>query len=777
MAPLKYLLKSVVLLVAAGGAFQAIAEDSAKASSSTLVLADGGTAKVVIGVKADDAETTRTAAQDLAQELKNVTGAEFSIVDAENIAPEQPAILVGSAANKSLTTLGVDLKALGTDGIAIKTDGNRLLLSGGEPRGVLYAAYTFLEKYVGVEWWTSAACWAPKISTLSIPALNHVYRPKFLYRDPFYRDLVKNPAFAVKLKRNGFVQGLDKEGIPKSLGGHMSLIGFVHTFYNLIPPSIYFEKHPEWFSEVNGKRTGDSAQLCLTNPELKKELIRRAIEQVKADPDAGIISISQNDNQRRCQCVDCLELESEEGGPSGPLISFINDVAGEIAKVAPNYYVDTIAYQYTQKPPLNIAPASNVIIRLCSVECDNSVALDEPKNAAFMEDMAKWSTISQHLFIWDYTVDFMDCLRLHPNLIPMTKNISTFANAGVIGVFEQGFDATDQFSDFIALKAWVIAHQLWDPSEDGDKLIDRFLKGYYGAAAPHLREYLDLMNAAIRSNGKLPGFGEPDLSGIDAAVLTKAEKLFDAAESAVKDDPESLKRVRIERLSLQYARVIRYLATVGAGAGKENFENPAAAVAACDLILQDAISLGIDPEARVGYVYTLQTLLEMRKQQCMTPIATDPKETEGLERTSWADFQESTIVPGGLGDMTSIVDDPAASNGRAVRMKQGVGEWAIQVHAPANPAAVTYRCYLVARSESSGEDGEAFHVGIYNDQTKANTKVKLVSVSESKGNEYKTFDLGEHVMDPNTLIWVLTSGEKDPASAVFVDRVFMVEKK
>ena len=37
---------------------------------------------------------------------------------------------------------------------------------------------------------------------------------------------------------------------------------------------------------------------------------------------------------------------------------------------------------------------------------------------------------------------------------------------------------------------------MWDSSQDPDQLIDEFLAGYYGPAAPHLREYLDIVNDA-----------------------------------------------------------------------------------------------------------------------------------------------------------------------------------------------------------------------------------------------------------------------------------------
>ena len=35
--------------------------------------------------------------------------------------------------------------------------------------------------------------------------------------------------------------------------------------------------------------------MCLTNEEMRKELVKNALEWIKQEPDAGIISISQND--------------------------------------------------------------------------------------------------------------------------------------------------------------------------------------------------------------------------------------------------------------------------------------------------------------------------------------------------------------------------------------------------------------------------------------------------------------------------------------------------
>ena len=59
-------------------------------------------------------------------------------------------------------------------------------------------------------------------------------------------------------------------------GGKHIYQGFVHTFFPLIPPDKYFENHPEWFSEIDGKRQQGRTQLCLTNDQMRQELVKES---------------------------------------------------------------------------------------------------------------------------------------------------------------------------------------------------------------------------------------------------------------------------------------------------------------------------------------------------------------------------------------------------------------------------------------------------------------------------------------------------------------------
>ena len=141
--------------------------------------------------------------------------------------------------------------------------------------------------------------------------------------------------------------------------------------------------------------------------------------------------------------------------------------------------VESLAYQYTRKPPKTIKPRDNVLIRLCTIKCSYIQPLDGEQNRKFAADIEGWSKIARHLFIWDYTTNYNDYLGPHPNLRVLVPNVRYFIKHGAIGLFEEG-----EGDDFCELKNWLLLRVMWEPNLDGEKLIGEFLSGYYGLMSP-----------------------------------------------------------------------------------------------------------------------------------------------------------------------------------------------------------------------------------------------------------------------------------------------------
>lgn len=507
------------------------------APGATIVVAEGAI------------PSEKYAAEELANFLGQVTGGQFKIV------PTAPAgtarILVGPDAAQ-LADPKFSIDGLGAEGIVIRTAGNDLILAGGRPRGTLYAVYSFLEDQVGCRWWTSTASFIPKKDNLSFANLNIRYVPQMEYREPYWHD-AETADWAARNKANGHWMKTDEKH-----GGQVRLSGWCHTFERLIPPGKYFSAHPEWFSEFDGKRQSRRSQLCLTNEAMRKELIKNAEIMLKEEP-SHILVIAQNDWHGHCACPKCAAVNKEEGSQSGTLVRFVNSVAEEMEKTHPGLEVLTLAYQKTRKPPVISKPRANVIIQLCSIECSMRSPLTNPRNQDFLADIDGWCKISPQLFIWDYTCNFHHHLAPHPNLRAMLANNKLFADRKATGVFSQGAFYGDS-TEFAELRAWVTARQFWNPNLDPEKLIDEFLAGYYGPAAPAIKNYINFVHDAVeKTDDKVGCYAKPeDCTYMNLDNMTAALGILRAAEPTVAANPELLKRLRTVELGPLYAFLYKW---------------------------------------------------------------------------------------------------------------------------------------------------------------------------------------------------------------------------
>jgi hypothetical protein len=519
------------------------------ATGQTLTIAQNGEAKAVIVVAADATEPERHAADELAVFLRQITGAKFEIQAPP--AAGQSRLLVGPEAAK-LADTNFSTEGLGSDGTVIRTVGNDLILAGGRPRGTLYAVYTFLEDHVGCRWWSSKVSAIPTKPTLEVDRLNVRYVPPLEFRETFWFDAFDGD-WSVRNKSNGNSERLDEKQ-----GGKHKYEGFVHTFFPLIPPDKYFKNHPEWFSEIDGKRVHERAQLCLTNEEMRAELVKNLKERLRNNPAATIASVSQNDWHGNCKCSKCATIEKEEDSPAGLMLRFVNTVAEDIEDEFPNVAISTLAYQYTRKPPKITRPRQNVIVRLCSIECSFSKPLADERNKKFRDDIVGWSKICNRLYIWDYTTNFRHYIMPHPNLRVLGPNVKFFVDHNVKGIFEQGA-YTSNGAEMAELRAWVLAKLLWNPSLDGQKLIDEFIAGYYGPAGHHIKEYLQIIHDAVEASGDHLGcFSQHTAKFLSFETLSKGWEQLKVAEEAVIDNPDLRFRVQVAQLPVMYVFIMRW---------------------------------------------------------------------------------------------------------------------------------------------------------------------------------------------------------------------------
>ena len=202
----------------------------------------------------------------------------------------------------------------------------------------------------------------------------------------------------------------------------------------------------------------------------------------------------------------CSAIDTEEGSPAGTMIRFVNAVAENF----PDKTISTLAYQYTRKSP-KTRPRKNVLITLCSIECDRSAPIAE-KCTDFADDLRGWSALTENVRIWDYTTQFTNFLAPFPNLYTLQDNVQLFRDNNAKWVFEQH---SNNPSELFELRSYITAQLLWNPDQDFDALLTDFVNGYYGAAGPFIKEYITTIHKELEKRTSSYFFTET-LSAFDA---------------------------------------------------------------------------------------------------------------------------------------------------------------------------------------------------------------------------------------------------------------------
>jgi len=523
-----------------------------------LLSADGLSAwRIVIGAGAS--ETERHAAAELRRYLAEIGGAELPVVS--DGTPGQPSEIWVGRSDRWASTAATFSGDPAAESFLIQTGSEHLLIAGAGRRGTLYGVYTFLEKYLDCRWFSPEVSRIPRRHQIAIGPIHDRQVPALEYREPYCCEGM-NPDWAVRNKCNGHSTPLT----PRHGGGVKYAGPFVHSFNDLVPVERYFEAHPEYFSEVNGVRLRKETQLCLSNPAVFALALDQVREWLRAEPEASIVSVSQNDWDNPCQCPACRAVDAEEGNFSGSLIRFVNRMAEAIEPGHPHVAIDTLAYLYTRQAPRRVRPRHNVIVRLCSIECCFSHPMERCsekmlfKNrpgtgTTFVEDLAAWGRICDRVYVWDYVTNFANYVLPFPNFGVLASNVRLFARNHVKGLFELGANPPGGGGEFSALRAWLLAKLLWDPTADEHALLKEFLTGFYGRGGEPLLRYIQAGIQLVESRHLHAScYDRPDSAYLTPELLAFAGECFDAAEREA-DDAAVLARIQRERLPIRFAQL------------------------------------------------------------------------------------------------------------------------------------------------------------------------------------------------------------------------------
>ena len=493
--------------------------------------------RIVLDRQASPSE--KKAAEELQMYIKQISGAQLPITDDATSRGRRIFVGFGSAV---ADITGAQKPEADDEGFTYRTVGKDLLIYGGAQRGSMYGVFSFLEYELGVKWLTPKCTVVPSMQKYALPRLDRSEKPALALRYDGHFAVEREPVWSAHNKENM------KWNPTQNDYGNIEAYWNAHTMGQLLPSGEFFEKHPEYFSLRDGKRI-PNGQLCLSNPEVLEICKTRLADVMRKNPLFRIYSLSQNDNFSFCQCQKCTAIAEQYGGQSGLMIWFVNQVADAVRDEFPDKFVGTFAYQYTRQPPKGIVPRNNVVIRLCSIECCFAHPLTAgcPQNQAFMNDMERWAEIAPHLFIWDYIVDYAQYISPWPNFQVLGPNIEAFRKNKAIGIYEEA-QYQSNGAEFEEMKAWVTTKLLWNPLLNTDSLVQVFIDGYYGKAAPMVMDYYRLCQSLVKPDLHFGIYIRENHPIYSDEFVKKAFALLENALQTAEDEET---RNRVERVRMQ----------------------------------------------------------------------------------------------------------------------------------------------------------------------------------------------------------------------------------
>ncbi len=720
-------------------------------------LAESGTAKCII-VLADEAiEPEQTAAGELADYLKKVTGAEFAIVTESKEIEKGTRIYVGPT--KYAKDHGVDCEQLGPERWVMRTVDGNLILAGGRPRGTIYAVYHFLEDVLGVHWWSPWEEHVPSQPNLSIAPLDRHGEPVFQNRCLDTTGGLFGKKGSPFDARNRINRLVSNRAIPFKYGGGKEFgpPALCHTegqFIYRYKKDFSFKRNPEWFALKNGERwifnngNGWSSknQLCLSNPELRKAFLKKLkenISETRNQPTPPMIfDVSLNDVPTLCECDSCKAIIGKYGGKdSGLLLELVNYMADGIKDEYPGVMIETLAYLNTERVPKDIVPRDNVIITLCDTKSTYTKPI--PHDEYFAQRLAAWSKVTDRIFVWDYHTNFRDMALPMPFESTFQPDLQLFRKYNVIGVMtEFHFPIFEELRD---LRLWLLAKLLEDPDQNMAALIETFTDGFYGPAGVYIRKYTEELAKAAKANpGYIPTMGKTAACKyLTPSFIFKAQKIFDEAETAVDGSEILLRRVRHARMAMDKATLALFPRICGEwqsdGKKREHLPLNREEIATR---LRDTVEaqwrLRVDFDSLSGYS---QKKFLARKTKFVTkidnylkrsPIAINPPAK--FERLPWEDYTAYAADSyGACGKATEIVEDKHTQNGIACRTE-------------------------LSDKTLAGLDGNALKWDMHDHAKKATGKeptIKYLKLDEIiPGTGYHWYKLGTYCIGENNFLWM-----------------------
>ncbi|MBQ4268751.1 MAG: DUF4838 domain-containing protein, partial [Clostridia bacterium] len=436
----------------------------------------------------------------------------------------------------------------GIDGFILKTVDGNLYIDGKTDRGILYGAYEFLERVVGVRFFTPEETLVPKRDGLQMPDLDVVSEPDFAMRTYLTYPVYKmNPDLAFTARTRTLHNWFHPE---EKYGGKTKVYcryDGAHNARMFVPAEKYgvreingddvvfaedHEAHPEFyvytdspasFNHNGGIRkwskglyqtinwahgiTADGKLDETMDLSVAKIVVEEMKKDVLANPYAEYFLFTQED------CIDPVTDKAllEKYKASGVIIRFCNVIATELQRWSDKELggrkinIVTFAYNQTQEAPVyldeatgkympideTVIPVDNLYIYL-AYGCFPYCAIDDPRQPDLAKlTHLKWGAICKKFWFWSYDAVYTDFFTYNHSFGMIDGTLKMLKELGVEFVMlESSHNCVNDWQSYMKHYVWI--NKLWDITRDTQALKDEYIDNVYGIAAGGVREMMKL---------------------------------------------------------------------------------------------------------------------------------------------------------------------------------------------------------------------------------------------------------------------------------------------
>ena len=406
------------------------------------------------------------------------------------------------------------------DGFAWQATAEQIVLRGDNPRGLLYAVYSFLEA-LGCRWV------APGAEGERLPQGTRFELPDALVREQtalpgrclivghyafmqaiedwiawaahnrlntIYLHVTEEP-LALGAAPEGQWQAHKERAVPLAHQRGMTIEHGGHGLAALLPRE-HFRKLPEAFRYHAGRRTPDH-NFCPSSGEGMAIVRRNAEAHFRAHPEVDVYHLWPDDipGGGWCACERCRSYTSSEQA-----LLAINAVAEVLAEVDPAARIGFLAYWDTEAVPAQVVPRDNVCLVWAPRSRCYAHATDDPDCPVNVPHYAETYRAQVAHFphqphAFEYYLDAILFKSLLPPLPSvMQRDLRFYRDAGTHTV--QALMTGDHPWLAPQLNAWLFARLSWDPEQDPDALVADFCRATYGMVG-ELPAYYRALEAAF----------------------------------------------------------------------------------------------------------------------------------------------------------------------------------------------------------------------------------------------------------------------------------------